>query len=542
MNKLRNIPIKLATVLLGMVLATSAGVYAQISGGGISGGGGKPAGSTFSTQYKVSATTFGGTGPGTAGQVLTSNGAGAAPTFQAAGGGGGVTSVGLTMPTGFSVSGSPITTSGTLAVSTTLNGNLRGNGSGFVVGNVSLTSEVTGTLPSANGGLGYNTVTDDTFPMANGSGYVATAMPNCGSSTQALAYSTSTNAFSCQTITGAAASPAGSNTQIQFNNSGSFGADTNFTWTTGSRLLTLGASAANSGITLGATAGNNTTIQQIGIASGTAGTLNVLGAASTTGIGGDVIVKGGQTGNSTGTGGGVILLGGIGGASGGTGGSARVQGGVAATNGNGGFVSIDGGDGQHATTNADGGAVLVTGGRGIRSGAGGATTISGGVSGNSVSALGGVLTLNGGRGGGATSIGSPIIFQTAPNDTHVERLRILANGAWSVGTGGSATGTSGQILTSTGSTTAPTWQDLTLAGTSPSIGGGALVAGACASNTVTVTGATTGMAVSASPVTYPGDGNYWLSYVSASNTVTVKVCATVAGTPTASTYNVRVIR
>ena len=47
------------------------------------------------------------------------------------GGGGTVTSVALSMPTGFSVSGSPITTSGTLAVTTTLSGVLKGTGSGI---------------------------------------------------------------------------------------------------------------------------------------------------------------------------------------------------------------------------------------------------------------------------------------------------------------------------------------------------------------------------------------------------------------------------
>lgn len=81
-----------------------------------------------------------------------------------------------------------------------------------------------------------------------------------------------------------------------------------------------------------------------------------------------------------------------------------------------------------------------------------------------------------------------------------------------------------------------------LPGTTGSIGGGALLAGACASGTASVTGATTAMGVVATPVTYPGDGNYWLGYVSASGTVTVKVCAAVAGTPTASAYNVRVLQ
>lgn len=81
-----------------------------------------------------------------------------------------------------------------------------------------------------------------------------------------------------------------------------------------------------------------------------------------------------------------------------------------------------------------------------------------------------------------------------------------------------------------------------LSGTTGSIGGGALLAGACTSGTVAVTGSTTSMAVDASPVTYPGDGSYWMGYVSTAGTVTVKLCATVALTPGASAYNVRVLQ
>jgi hypothetical protein len=75
------------------------------------------------------------------------------------GGGGTVTSVALTMPSGLTVGGSPITTSGTLAVTTTLNGVIHGDGSGFNAANVNLASEVTGTLPVANGGTGVTTLT-----------------------------------------------------------------------------------------------------------------------------------------------------------------------------------------------------------------------------------------------------------------------------------------------------------------------------------------------------------------------------------------------
>ena len=43
-----------------------------------------------------------------------------------------------------------------------------------------------------------------------------------------------------------------------------------------------------------------------------------------------------------------------------------------------------------------------------------------------------------------------------------ERFRILANGAWSVGATGAETGTAGQVLTSNGSGSAPTWQNITI--------------------------------------------------------------------------------
>lgn len=81
-----------------------------------------------------------------------------------------------------------------------------------------------------------------------------------------------------------------------------------------------------------------------------------------------------------------------------------------------------------------------------------------------------------------------------------------------------------------------------LTGVTASIGGSALLAGACASGTVAVANSTTSMAVVATPSTYPGDGNLWLAYVSTNGTVTVKVCAILALTPTATTYAVRVIQ
>jgi hypothetical protein len=58
----------------------------------------------------------------------------------------GVTSVALTMPSGLSVAGSPITTSGTLAVTTALSGLINGTGSGFANATASnVTAEFSGT-------------------------------------------------------------------------------------------------------------------------------------------------------------------------------------------------------------------------------------------------------------------------------------------------------------------------------------------------------------------------------------------------------------
>lgn len=96
-------------------------------------------------------------------------------TLSATGGGGSgsVTSVGLSMPSGFSVSGSPITSAGSFTVSTALNGIVAANGSGFT-----------------------------TITVGSGLTYSGT------------------------TLSG---TPAGSSTQLQYNNAGSFGGITGVT-------------------------------------------------------------------------------------------------------------------------------------------------------------------------------------------------------------------------------------------------------------------------------------------------------------------------
>ena len=76
-------------------------------------------------------------------------------------GGGTVTSVGLSMPTGFTVTGTPVTSSGTLQVTTSLNGIVKGNGSAFTTASAGYdyAPPTSGTsLLYGNGGGGFSSV------------------------------------------------------------------------------------------------------------------------------------------------------------------------------------------------------------------------------------------------------------------------------------------------------------------------------------------------------------------------------------------------
>jgi hypothetical protein len=76
---------------------------------------------------------------------------------------------------------------------------------------------------------------------------------------------------------------------------------------------------------------------------------------------------------------------------------------------------------------------------------------------------------------------------------------------------------------------------------SPPTGAFNLAAGGCFTEAVTVSGAGIGMTVTASPRTFPGNGVTWEAYVSAANTVTVKVCSIIAAFVGSSVYDINLL-
>lgn len=86
------------------------------------------------------------------------------------------------------------------------------------------------------------------------------------------------------------------------------------------------------------------------------------------------------------------------------------------------------------------------------------------------------------------------------------------------------------------------WSKPTIPATSAAVGGSLLIAGGCQSSNLTVAGATTSMAVTVSPATDPGNSVQWQAFVSAADTVTIRVCAIVAATPASTVYNVKVLQ
>ena len=207
---------------------------------------------------------------------------GTALTWDVASGAGTVTSVGLTMPSGFSVASSPITTSGTLAVTTTLNGVLKGNGSGFTTatsgtdylappsGTAILKANSGGALANATAGTDYLAPPSGTAILkANSGGALANAVAG----------------------TDYAAATTGTNAQLLANNgSGGFA------------NVTVGSGLSLAAGTLTATGSGSGTVTSVDVSGGTTGLTTSGGPVTSSGtitIAGTLTEANGGTGETT---------------------------------------------------------------------------------------------------------------------------------------------------------------------------------------------------------------------------------------------------
>lgn len=253
---------------------------------------------------------------------------------------------------------------------------------------VTLTNDVAGILPVANGGT-------------------ATATPALVAGTNVSITGTWPN----QTInsTASGGSVAGSDTQIQFNDGGAFGADADHTWNKTTNRETVNGSVSGldagtvtsnggalivKGGTGGATSGNGGTLTLTGgdpVGSGTGGNITIFGqqGVGANNVGSTVAIQGGVSAGS-GTGGNVSILaagsvtgsagvvnitGGAGGNTSGDAGAVNLNGGTPAA-GAGGSVNITAKNG--VGTNQNGGNVVITLGSATGSGTVGALQFVGG--------------------------------------------------------------------------------------------------------------------------------------------------------------------
>ena len=223
--------------------------------------------------------------------------------------------------------------------------------------------------------------------------------------------------------------PGGSNTQIQYNNSGTFAGTTNLTYVAAGNTLTVGnsSSTSNGAITLGGgitgvglvqSGGGQLTVQgKPLIVTATGGSsLSIAGSAGTGATAGTTIsMTAGNTGSSsTSPGGAVTITGGTGNATAASGTVSLVGGGGFSTTGTAGDVSIQGGLGN--TQSLSGGINFLTN-NATRESINNAGNVS-----IAAPASGSSLTVNN---AGGVSVASEILASPATSHTGIA---ILANG------------------------------------------------------------------------------------------------------------------
>ena len=344
-----------------------------------------------------------------------------------------------------------------------------------------------GAAVSGGGGVTSITSTDGSVVVTDVAGVVDLAInvftsiakglvpASGGSSTQ---YLSADGTFTTPTAT---VTPAGLDTQIQYNNAGVLGANANFTYSSTLNTLSLGPqtgtatfttrapttaqnpstfviAAQNSIRTAGTSPGGPLTLRSGNgrpTGAGAGGALSITsGNAGTTGDGGAINLTAGAGGTTSGNGGAINITGGS--PTSGLGGDINITSGPAAflylnggnnPNGNGGDVRGQAGQGSGAGV-ANGGNFLFTGGQanGASGGNGGGLEFTGG-GGASAGGTGGGLSFRNGAGGTAadtdgdiylylnsgSSIPASLFLQSALGTSAIEITRNAGTGATEMG-------------------------------------------------------------------------------------------------------------
>lgn len=455
------------------------------------------------------------------------------------GGGGTVTSVGLALPASlFTVSGSPVTTTGTLTgtlISTVPADEVFGNCTGST-GTPNFCALTAAMIPTIN--VAFTNLTSGTNTAAamvvgtgaslatSGSGTIAaTSAPFSG-------LTSGTNSTAAMVIgTGASlgVSGTGANTSTAFTPAGTSGDCVK--WGTSGALADAGAACGVTGINITVNGGSNV-----------ASPANFITGAATNGT----TIVANQSGSNisfTDTGARTI-------AGGGTGQTTAINAfnALSPMTTAGDEIIYSGGTATRLPIGANGNCEIVVSGLPAWG-----TCSPGSITGSGTTNNFALFT-------SATSIGSgplSVSGTTISTSDTIAAPSFSATGSGAMlltGTEGTCLGAvSGSDVLCLGDATSHTAQISNNGGTfytvarsvtvvSSALGGISQPNGGCTATTVAVTGATSANRVLATPVADPGAGFYWTAFVSSANTVTLRVCnaSGTTGTPASVAYNLQV--